>query len=217
MPRLAGLRYHGWQVPLRLGWPDPVTPALGVTDWSVMKVLNIHERELQATPERVGALIDSLASRDDALWPKQSWPRMELDRPLGVGAQGGHGPVRYLVEEYTPGQSIKFYFTGPKGFNGFHGYERVGTTGKTVVLRHTLKMATHGPAILSWPFFYGPMHDALIEDSLATAEASLGQAPRIQSWSPWVRFLRWAVSRGKARAQVTPNKRLQGTPASGRP
>ncbi len=31
-------------------------------------------------------------------------------------------------------------------------------------------MSTHGLAVLSWPLVYRPMHDALIEDSLATAE-----------------------------------------------
>jgi hypothetical protein len=182
-----------------------------------MKVLNVHERELQAGPDRVGALVDSLASRDDVLWPKHAWPRMEFDRALSVGARGGHGPIRYFVEAYVPGESIKFRFTGPKGFVGFHGYERIKTTADTVVLRHTLKMTTRGPAVLSWPVVYRPLHDALIEDSLATAEASLGKTPQIQPWSWWVRLLRWVVSRGKGGAQVTPNQRLQGTPANGRP
>ena len=117
-----------------------------------------------------------------------------------------------------PGESIKFRFTGPKGFDGFHGYEWVKTLEDTIVLRHTLEMTTRGLAVLSWPVVYRPLHDALIEDSLATAEASLGKAPH----SPTLvvvgsRFLRRIVSRGKARAQVTPNQRLQGTPASGRP
>jgi len=142
---------------------------------------------------------------------------MEFDRPLRVGARGGHGPIRSFVEEYVPGASIKFRFAGPTGFDGFHGYQRIKTTADTVVLRHALEMTTHGLAVLSWLVVYRPMHDALIEDSFATAEASLGQAPQITPWSFWVRFLRWVVSHGKARAQVTPNQRLQGTPASGRP
>jgi hypothetical protein len=170
-----------------------------------LKVLNIHERELSVSPDRVGALIDSLSSREDALWPKQSWPRMEFDRPLSVGAVGGHGPIRYVVEAYTPGRSIKFSFTGPKGFNGYHGYEIVKSSAHGCVLRHTLEMTTRGPAVFSWPIVFRPMHDALIEDSLAVAQAALGHAPRVQPWSAWVRVLRWVVSGGRARVQATPN------------
>lgn len=169
-----------------------------------MQVLNVHERELEADSVLVGALIDSLASKEDRLWPKHVWPRMEFDRPLGVGATGGHGPIRYFVEEYTPGKSIKFRFTGPKGFDGFHGYEIVGGPEHPVVLKHTLKMNTYGRAILSWPLVYRPMHDALMEDSLATAQASLGLTPTVQAWSLWVRMLRWSVSGGKARSQSVP-------------
>lgn len=167
-----------------------------------MEVLNVHGCELDASPMQIGALIDSLASREDRLWPKHVWPRMEFDRPLGVGAKGGHGPIRYFVEKYAPGKSIKFRFTGPKGFDGFHGFEIMSSPKQTVILRHTLKMRTHGLAVLSWPLIYRPMHDALIEDSLATARVSLGLAPKIQAWSLWVRFLRWVVSGGKARSQA---------------
>lgn len=175
-----------------------------------MEVLNVHERELEADPVRMGALIDSLASREDRLWPKHVWPRMEFDRPLGVGATGGHGhgPIRYFVEEYAPGKSIKFCFTGPEGFDGFHGYEIVGGPEQRFVLRHTLKMNTYGLAVLSWPLIYRPMHDALIEDSLATAQVSLGLTPKIQTWPLWVKFLRWVVSGGKARSQVAPSSAL---------
>jgi len=79
---------------------------------------------------------------------------MEFDRTLGVGARGGHGPIRYFIEEYVPGESIKFRFTGPKGFNGFHGYERIKATANTAVLRHTLemknqKMKNHTNAVMT--------------------------------------------------------------------
>jgi len=63
-----------------------------------MKVLNIHERELSATYEQVGALIDSLSSQEDCLWPNHSWPCMKFDRPLGIEADGGHGPIGFFVE-----------------------------------------------------------------------------------------------------------------------
>lgn len=160
---------------------------------------------MQATIGRVGALIDSLASHKDALWPVHLWPRMKFDRPLDVGATGGHGPIRYFVEAYMPGRCIKFRFTGPKGFNGFHSFELVDSPESAVVLRHTLEMTTHGLAVLSWPVLFGPLHDALIEDSLATAQASLGQPPELQRWALWVRFLRWTLTGGKARRQAVPN------------
>lgn len=170
-----------------------------------MEILNIHERELEMDPVRIGALIDSLSSKEDRLWPRHVWPRMAFDRPLGVGATGGHGPIRYFVEEYTPGQSIRFRFTGPKGFDGFHGFEIVSDPEQRVTLRHTLKMSAHGRALLSWPLVFRPMHDALIEDSLAVAQASLGLAPTIQAWSLWVKILRCVVSGGRARPQATPS------------
>jgi len=176
-----------------------------------MDVLNIHERELQADPEAVGALIDSLSSPEDRLWPRYAWPRMAFDRPLGVGARGGHGPIRYVVEAYTPGQSIRFRFTAPKGFAGSHGYEVARSRpGQSPVLRHTLKMSAHGRAIASWPLVYRPMHDALLEDSLALAQVSLGLPPDIQPWPLWVKMLRWGISGGKAHGQTMPGSFKQG-------
>jgi hypothetical protein len=67
-------------------------------------------------------------------------------------------------------------------------------------------MQGHGTAFVTWPIVFCTMHDALIEDSLASAEASLGLAPTIKPWSPWVRFLRWILSGGKASEQIAPQK-----------
>jgi hypothetical protein len=170
-----------------------------------MKVLNIHERMLNASPVEVGSLIDSLASDYDLLWPKHSWPRMEFDRPLSIDATGGHGPIRYFVEAYKPGQSIRFRFLGPKGFEGCHSYEVIAE-GDKIILRHTLEMQVHGSVFVTWSLVFCPMHNALIEDSLACAEASLGLTPTVRPWSPWVRLLRWALSGGKASKQITPKK-----------
>jgi len=166
-----------------------------------MKEYNVHERELNATAEQAGALLDSLSSPKDALWPGGSWPRIKLDRPLGVGAAGGHGPIRYHVEDYSPGKSIRFRFTSPKGFDGFHCFEISGVDGKTALLRHTIKMNTRGMAVLLWPFFIRPLHDALLEDLLANAEVSLGYEPRMKAWPLRVRILRWIMSGGKSRNQ----------------
>jgi len=169
-----------------------------------MKVINVHERALDATAEQVGALIDSLASEEDGLWPHHVWPQMEFDRPLAVGATGGHGPIRYFVEEYAPGQFIRFSFTKPKGFNGTHRFEVVQMPERAVVLRHTLDMTVNGFSLFSWPLIYRPIHDTVFEDALDRAQTSLGQTPQIVPWSPRVRFLRWVLSGGKPRPQIPP-------------
>jgi hypothetical protein len=170
-----------------------------------MKVLNIHERELEANHEQVATLIDSLSSQDDLLWPNHSWPRMKFDRPLSIGANGGHSPIGYFVEEYKPGQSIKFRFTNPKGFKGFHEFDAVKSSNGAVFLRHRIEMELEGSALLTWPLIIRPLHDALLEDALATAQASLGIIPQMLPWSPWVKLIRWVMSGGKAQSQITPN------------
>jgi hypothetical protein len=175
-----------------------------------MKVLNVHECELPATSEQIGVIVASLASPTDILWPSHSWPRMAFDRPLGVGAVGGHGPVRYFVAEYLPERSITFHFTGPKGFDGFHRFEIIAVSHGSTMLRHTLQMNTHGPAILSWPLIFRPLHDALLEDSFACAQASLGLVPQVRPWSRWVKGLRWLLSGGKTRPQVIPGNSAVG-------
>ena len=162
-----------------------------------MKVTNVHQRLLHASPERVGALIDALSSPNDGLWP-HGWPRMKFERPLGVGASGGHGPIRYFVEAYEPGQSIRFRFTGPKGFDGWHGFEVLEATSAHCVLEHRIEMRTHGPALLSWHLLYRYLHDALIEDALAAGEASLGLERHVVPWSPYVRLLHWLVAPRRA-------------------
>jgi hypothetical protein len=171
-----------------------------------MKIINIHEREFRASPPQLGALIDSLASPNDALWPKHSWPPMKFDRPLGVGARGGHGPIAYVVEHYVSGHSIRFRFTQPIGFNGYHSFELLPSSAPDrVLLRHTIHAKLEGRALLTWLLAIRSLHDALLEDALATAESSLGLKPRMQAWSPWVRFLRWAMSGGRSPKQRRPS------------
>ena len=82
------------------------------------------------------------------------------------------------------------------------------STQKSVLLRHTIEMTIHGPAFLTWPLIIRPLHDALLEDSLATAQASLGMIPQMRVWSPWVKFVRWAMSGGKTQSQITLNSAL---------
>jgi hypothetical protein len=155
----------------------------------MIAVHNVHERRFAAPVVQVGALIDTLASPDDRLWPSR-WPAMRLDRPLQLGAVGGHGPIHYRVDTYEPGRRVHFTLRAPQGFDGFHGFEIESTSLQGTTLRHILHMNARGPAVLTWPIVFGPLHDALVEDCLDAAARALGETPRSKPWSLWVRMLR---------------------------
>ena len=160
---------------------------------------DVHARLFAAEPAEVGRLIDSLASDDDRLWPCDRWPAMRFDRPLQVGASGGHGPVRYEITDYEPGRRVVFSFRPPTGLRGWHGLEAEGSPGRPgVVLRHVLEAEPLGWMRVRWPLVIGPLHRALVEDALDRALAATGGEPRAQ-WSRWVRFLRWAYGRAGRR------------------
>lgn len=154
-------------------------------------VRNLHEREISAPADEVGMLIDSLASKNDRLWPRNEWPAMRLDGPLRVGAAGGHGPVRYFVTDYERGRRVEFQFTGPAGFNGCHYFTVVSRAGNSTLLRHELVMSPSGAAVLSWTLFFRPLHDALIEEGLDRAERECGASPDLPTRrSLWTKMLR---------------------------
>ncbi|MFF4268143.1 SRPBCC family protein [Streptomyces virginiae] len=157
-----------------------------------MGVYNLHERVIAAKESEVGALIDTLAAGDeDRLWPGRLWEPMEFDRPLAVGAVGGHGPVRYTVAAYVPGTWVRFAFTGPRGFHGFHEFAVLPVDAERTVLRHTLAMRISGLARLTWPLAFRSGHDAVLEDCLDRAElACTGTVAHPARWSPYVRLLR---------------------------
>lgn len=165
-----------------------------------MNVLNVHERRLDAPPDTVGALLRTLGMRGDRLWPVRRWPRMAFDRPLEVGALGGHGPIRYVVEAWIPDVKVQFRFVRPAGFHGSHWYEVVPESETACVLRHTLAMRVRGRARVSWPLVYRPLHDALIEDSLDQAAASIGLPTRRTRWNWRVRLLRRILRERRAPA-----------------
>ena len=166
-----------------------------------MRVRSVHERAFPAPLVTIGRLIDSLASENDQLWPRDRWPAMRFDRQLCVGASGGHGPIRYFVEAYGPGRSIRFRFTHPSGFDGFYGYECHEDGSAETVLRHVLEVNLTGSARFSWPLVFRPLHDALIEDSLERASTYVGAATEGRKWSIRVRLLRWLLRRVGVRSR----------------
>lgn len=154
-------------------------------------IRNVHERLLAVPAGRVGLVLDSLGTANDRLWPHETWPALRLDGPLAAGAHGGHGPVRYTVQSYEPGVGIRFQFRRPRGFIGHHEYTVTPVTEASCILRHEIVMTLSRSALLSWPLFFRPMHDALLEDSLHKAELELGLVPLPGvRHGLWVRMLR---------------------------
>jgi hypothetical protein len=168
-----------------------------------VNVQNIHRRRV-GSASRLGALLDGLASGSDLLWPGDRWPPLRLDRGLVVGARGGHGPIRYRVERYEPGQRVRFRFERPRGFVGYHEFRVVGGKDRSAELVHILEARMRGTARITWPLVFRPLHDALIEDALDNAEREAsGQPTGSRPWSRYVRGLRWAFARASVATRLT--------------
>jgi hypothetical protein len=170
-----------------------------------MDIVNVHRRWLITSPEDAWRLIANLGGKHELLWPR-GWPPMRFDRPLGLGAVGGHGPIGYYVEEYRPPELIRFRFTAPKGVEGYHEFRIVPEIGG-VRFRHTMRIRTRGLFTWLWLLAIQPMHDALLQDLMDRASTYSSGHEFSSRWSPWVRFLRWisgpgAALAGLARVQV---------------
>ncbi|WP_194432235.1 DUF2867 domain-containing protein [Streptomyces alkaliphilus] len=154
----------------------------------IRTVRNVHERSIAAPAATVGALLDRLAAEDDPLWPAPAWPALRLDRPLGPGATGGHGPIRYTVEEYEPGRRVRFRFEQLGG--GYHELSVIPRGADRCLLRHVLDAATPGMELITWPLAVRWMHDAVLEELLDNAQRAAGDVvTRPARRSPWVRLL----------------------------
>lgn len=158
-----------------------------------VRIRNVHERVLPAGGAAAESLIDGLAGADDRLWPCDRWPPMRFEGGLREGSEGGHGPIRYRIIEHLPGRRVRFRFTAPPGLVGEHRYE-LEAGGGAVLLRHTLTGRAEGRMLWQWPLLFGPLHDALIEDSLDHAVAAVSDAPYEPAcWPRRTRALRWLL------------------------
>lgn len=162
-----------------------------------MHVVNVHQRLLHASPERVSELLASLGSPGDRLWPRSGWPPMRLDGPVAPGAAGGHGPIRYRVEAWEPGRLVRFRFHRMRGVDGWHALEILDATAQHCVLEHRMDAQLRGWMALKWALVIRPLHDACVEDALSQAQASLGDTPRVVPRSPLVRLIAWWMLRGR--------------------
>lgn len=168
-------------------------------------IRNVHERELPVPAADVAALLDRLGGPDDALWPAPAWPPMVLDRPLAVGAAGGHGPIRYRVTAYEPGRMVEFTIAPGLGLRGTHTFLVEAAGPSRTVLRHVIEGRADVIGRLRWTLAVRALHDAVLEDLLDRAEAAVGTGPvRPARWSPWVRLLR-RIDAPRARTTTVPS------------
>ncbi|MCZ0991551.1 DUF2867 domain-containing protein [Streptomyces diastatochromogenes] len=151
-------------------------------------IRNVHERIIEAPAPTVGTLLDRLSSPHDPIWPAPAWPPVRFDRPLGVGADGGHGFVRYRVSAYEPGRRARFDFNPP--MSGHHEFVIEPLGQDRCHVRHTLELQRRGPMLLGWALAVRWMHDTVLEELLDNVErAATGTVPSPVRWSPWIRLL----------------------------
>jgi hypothetical protein len=162
-----------------------------------IQVHNIHERTIHATLAAAGALLDAMAEPGNPVWPSDRWPPLVLDRPIGIGADGGHGPIRYSCTGYEPGRRVEFTFAPGAPLIGTHTLEVLdGPTPGTVTVRHVIAGRLQGPGFVAWPLAIRGLHDALLEDLLDRLSIALGEPPVTPArWSMWVRLCHRVASR----------------------
>jgi hypothetical protein len=169
-----------------------------------MRVHSVHSRVLDASPRRVAALLASLGTDRDELWPADRWPaRVEFDRAPAVGARGGHGLIRYAIEQYDPERRIVFRFEPGQGLDGIHRFDVESLAEERTRLVHTLDARLSGAIRLVSPALLR-MHDRTIEDLLDRAEqATAGHAPDRATLPVWMRALNAVEARMVERRSVT--------------
>lgn len=167
---------------------------------AMTKIRNIHGREIAAPAAVVGEILDTVGSAEDRLWATDIWVAepVVFDRPLGVGAAGGHGSIRYSVIEYEPGRRVVFEFSPDGGLSGTHGFELEALGPDRCRLTHFLEAETSRwmrpvvPVLTGW-------HDAMVETALDRAELEatgyLERRTRIPRWLRIVNGIEIAVGR----------------------
>ena len=162
-----------------------------------MNVINIHTRVVNQPIKKIAELFETLSTETDKIWPKEKWPEMKFKDGIKVGAKGGHGPIKYVVEKYTPSEIIQFRFSKPNGFNGIHKFEITKLDKEKTEIKHTIDMNTKGKGTLIWTFAIRALHNALIEDGFDKLESNFSEHQKLSKWNFWVRSLRKAISKDK--------------------
>ena len=158
---------------------------------SNLKVLNIHNRIIDRPIQSIADALGTLSKENDRVWPFEKWPAMRFKEDIGIGAKGGHGPIKYTIEKYNPTKEIQFRFTKPKGFDGIHKLELKECSDQKTEIIHTIDIKTSKKATLQWLLFIRQLHNALIEDAFDKLENNLTDNRQQTQWNLWVKTLRY--------------------------
>lgn len=168
-----------------------------------MKILNIHTRIIDQPKSKISPLLATLSTSNDVIWPREKWPPMRFKEGLKVGANGGHGPIRYSIEKYIPGDLIQFRFTQPAGFDGVHRFEIIEMEEERTQIKHILEANTNLKAYLSWSLAIRWLHDACVEDAFDNLENYFLTEKKSSNWSWWVNLCRNFFKPGKHTKKTT--------------
>jgi len=129
-----------------------------------MKIRNIHERTIAATPEQIAQLLADF----DGIWPTQlaPAPRAQSERLYKTSMM--------LWQEYDrPGAARAFRVLSPAELQGEHWFELERVPAGTVI-RHTVQGEALGDCEAIWQDRIEPAHDIILEavfDNIETALA----------------------------------------------
>ncbi|MBY6061399.1 DUF3995 domain-containing protein [Microbacterium esteraromaticum] len=144
---------------------------------------NTHSRVIDVDIDTAERLLAGLGGPDDQIWPAGRWAPMVLDRGHAVGSAGGHGAVRYVVQDSGP-RHVRFQLTS-KGLEGWHEL-RIEEDAGGVRWTHELVLAQAGGFVRRIVI---PQHDACLEDLLDQVGAvAHGRPTTRRGLRPGVRF-----------------------------
>ena len=128
-----------------------------------MKVHNVHERRIAATPEAVIELFDD---------PEQLRPVLRFPAPEPAGDLLRIGPMLWQPVE-RGGAALAFDIVEPEGFPASHWFEIGAGADGRATLSHTIEGEAVGEFEPVWRDRIKPMHDAYIEAIFDRLEAAL--------------------------------------------
>ncbi len=156
-----------------------------------MNVTNIHKRIINQPKENIAPLLKTLSTAQDKVWPNEYWPAIRFREGLVIGSKGGHGIIKYVIQDYIEGEHIAFRFLEPKGFDGIHKFDIRAINKHTTEIKHSIIMRTKGMATLKWIIAIRWLHDALIENAFDCIENTVSNSKKFTTWNIWVKFWRF--------------------------